>query len=83
MLIASVIYVAFIAGHILTVAEKIAVMLFAFVCSCIGGRNYSRLEKYNERLWQILGFKNFIVYTEEDKIEYMLKDEPELVWTRV
>ena len=38
----------------------------------------SRTEKYCEKLGDILGFKEFIVVTEEDKIKFMLEQDPTL-----
>ncbi len=37
-------------------------------------------EKYASRLGHILGFRDFILYTEKDKIEEMLKENPELYY---
>ena len=79
-LIVSVIYVAAIAEHLLTGAEKFVLALNAAICLWLGATNYTRCDEYNERLGQILGFKNFIVYTEQDKIEFMLKENPELFY---
>lgn len=37
-------------------------------------------KEHAELLGQILGFKQFILYTERDKVEFMLKDDPELFY---
>lgn len=39
-----------------------------------------RTEEYNALLEQILGFKDFIEFTEKDKIAFMLKDDPALFY---
>lgn len=39
-----------------------------------------REKKYTERLGLILGFKEFILYTEKDKIAFMLREDPALYY---
>ena len=68
------------ARHVLTEYEKLCICLFAFACAFITGGALSRTEKYLKTLGEILGFKDFIVYTEEDKIKYMLEETPELYY---
>ncbi|MBQ8322535.1 MAG: DUF2207 domain-containing protein [Clostridia bacterium] len=68
------------ANHFSTEYEKLAVSLLAFACTFITQRAISRREDYLETLGQILGFKDFIVYTEEDKIKAMLEENPELYY---
>ncbi len=50
------------------------------VAQLIGYFTLSRTETYNETLGDILGFKDFIVVTEEDKIKFMLEENPELYY---
>jgi uncharacterized membrane protein len=64
----------------MTVCEKIVLSVFAFLCVTVGVTILSRTEKFNQVLGDILGFKDFIVYTEQDKIKFMLEDNPELLY---
>ena len=45
-----------------------------------GAAAVSRTEEYTLVLGEILGFKEFITVTEEDKIKFMLEDNPELFY---
>ncbi len=70
----------FLANHILTEFEKLLICAFSFAGVIIIERVLSRTEGYLQTLGQILGFKDFIVYTEEDKIKVMLEENPELYY---
>lgn len=74
------VYTAFFARHILTVYERLFLAIGATVCAAVAPRCISRTEKYVKVLGDILGFKDFIVYTEEDKIEFMLEQNPQLYY---
>ncbi len=74
------IFVFFFAKHIATEYETLTVSLLAFACLFITFNTLSRREDYLETLGQILGFKDFIVYTEEDKIKIMLEENPQLYY---
>lgn len=50
-------------------AEGVSCAFFAF-----------RTPEYSKTLGHILGFKQFIEFTERDKIEFMLKEDPELYY---
>ena len=76
----ALIFIAFIASHVLTGYEKAVVCLGALLPTFFTLNKLSRTEKYRETLGQILGFKDFIVVTEEEKIEFMLKENPELYY---
>ncbi len=39
-----------------------------------------RTKKYNDQLNGIIGFRNFILYTEKDKLEAMLEEDPQLYY---
>lgn len=55
------------------VAAAVPVGAIAGLC-CV------RTRAHSEQLGQILGFKDFILYTERDKIAFMLKENPELYY---
>ncbi len=70
---------AFLIGnHVLTEFEKLAISAFAFGTAFTTKGLFTRTEKYCQTLGHILGFKQFIVVTEEDKIKFMLQENPEL-----
>jgi len=54
--------------------------LLAAVCGGISGLCLVYTKEHSARLGHILGFKQFILYTERDKIEFMLKENPELYY---
>lgn len=78
--LSSAAYVCFIGSHILTGFEKLLVCVFAWAALFLGSTALSYTEKYADLLGDILGFKDFIVYTEEDKIKFMLQENPEMFY---
>ncbi|MBQ7880198.1 MAG: DUF2207 domain-containing protein [Clostridia bacterium] len=76
----AVFYTLLVGRHLLTGWEKGAVMIACCACIYFGANNFARTEKYNSALGDILGFKNFIVFTEEDKIKFMLEENPQLYY---
>ena len=69
-----------VATHITTEYEKLVLVLFAYACVYIAEGTLSRREDYIKKLGEILGFKDFIIYTEEDKIKFMLEENPQLYY---
>ena len=68
------------ANHVMTEWEK-AVLCIAVFGACMITQNVlSRTERYMKTLGDILGFKEFITVTEEDKIKVMLEENPELYY---
>ncbi len=76
----ALVYVLALAQHFMTEFELLVTVLGGIACTFIAPRALSRTEKYNESLGQILGFKDFIVHTEEDKIKIMLAEDPQLYY---
>ncbi len=66
--------------HVISRTEQILVCLISLALCFFSVRNLSLTEKFAEILGDILGFKDFIVYTEEDKIKIMLEENPELYY---
>ena len=79
-LVFSGIFVYLFASHVMTEWEKIVLCIGAFAPGFFTQNILVRTEKYSETLGEILGFKDFIVVTEEDKIKFMLEDNPELYY---
>ena len=79
-LLFSIIFLSLFAEHVLTEWEKLVLCVGAFLPSLFTQNTLVRTEKYTKTLGEILGFKDFIVVTEEDKIKFMLEDNPELYY---
>ena len=69
-----------IANHLLVEGEKLLLVVCIIVAQAFGYFSLSRTEEYNKILGDILGFKDFIKVTEEDKIKFMLEQNPELYY---
>ena len=76
----ALLFIALFGSHVLTGYEKAVVCVGALLPVFFTLGKLSRTEKYRKRLGQILGFKDFIVVTEEEKIKFMLKEDPELYY---
>lgn len=66
--------------HVISVAERFILCAFVWAIVFFGAGTLSHTERYATVLGEILGFKDFIVYTEEDKIKFMLEENPELYY---
>ncbi len=78
--IATLILVNLVAEHIFTGLEIALICIVCCLCAFVAPTILSWTEKYCDTLGNILGFKDFIVYTEEDKIKFMLEENPELYY---
>lgn len=79
-LIFTAIYSLYFAQHFATEFEKLLICLFAFAPLYVTRNILSRTEQYTQTLGEILGFKDFILVTEEDKIKFMLEENPDLYY---
>ena len=64
----------------MTEYEKIVLCIGIFLACFLTQGALSYTEKYLSVLGDILGFKDFIVMTEEDKIKFMLEENPALYY---
>lgn len=76
----ALIYSHAFATQVMSAWEKVVLLLFACILLFVGVSLLSRTERYNQLLGDILGFKDFIVYTEKEKIKFMLEDNPQLMY---
>lgn len=76
----SLIYIPAAGAHLMTGYERFVTAALAMVMTFTTLGVLSRRESYVKTLGDILGFKDFIVYTEEDKIKFMLEENPELYY---
>ena len=79
-LVFALVFISLLACHLMTGLEKTLLALSVIVAQIFGYFTLSRTEEYNRILGDILGFKDFIKVTEEDKIKFMLKENPELYY---
>lgn len=75
-----ILFIVAMAEHVLTGYEKLLLTIGVFTTAFITSGKLCRSEAYLKELEDILGFKEFIVVTEEDKIKVMLEEKPELYY---
>lgn len=80
MAVSIVIFVFGFASHIMTRWEKLYISVIVLLTTFLSTGSLSRTEEYASSLGQIIGFKEFIVVTEEEKIKFMLEENPELYY---
>ncbi len=68
------------AEHYMTEWEKLVIAFGTLIPAMLTLPTMVRTEKYVETLGHILGFKEFITVTEEEKIAFMLQENPELYY---
>ena len=71
---------SFFAKHFLYQSETLLIGVFSLLPALITLPALSKNQAYLDELGEIVGFKEFIVYTEEDKIKVMLEENPELYY---
>ncbi len=76
----SAVFIIFCADHLMTGWEKAALCIGAVLPPLITERALMRSQKYIDVLDDVLGFREFILVTEEEKIEFMLQENPELYY---
>lgn len=78
--ISSLAYVFFLDVHVISVFEQVVLCVGVWAIVFVGSGIPSYNDDYVRVLGDILGFKDFITYTEEDKIKFMLEENPELYY---
>lgn len=76
----SMIVFAFFSSPVFGLWTELIVVVSAALTGSISGGFLTRTKEYSAKLGQILGFKQFILFTERDKIEFMLQQNPELYY---
>lgn len=79
-LISSFAYIFLLDVHVISVCEQVILCVGVWAVVFVGSRIPSYNNGYVRVLGDILGFKDFIEYTEEDKIKFMLQENPELYY---
>lgn len=73
-------YALLLPSAIMGLASKIIVCAASFVCIIFSVTIISRSDAYTSYLNQIIGFRNFIIYAEKDRLEALLADNPYLYY---
>ncbi len=76
----SMLFIFALGEHLMTGWEKLVICLGGALPALIAQNALARTEKYVQTLGELLGFKDFITVTEEDKIKVMLEENPELYY---
>lgn len=76
----SVIYVLVLPSYYVEIAPKIILCVVGFAIVMLSPCIISRTEEYVEKLNHIVGFRDYIIYTEKDKLEAMLEENPEFYY---
>ncbi len=79
-LLCSLIFIFAFGEHLMTEWEKLVVCLGALLPPLLTEGVLTRTQTYVDTLGEILGYKEFITVTEEDKIRFMLEENPELYY---
>ena len=74
------VYVWLIPSAIIETVPKILVCAAAYILTMLSVTLITRTNEYNAMLSEIIGFRNFILYAEKDRLELMLKDDPEFYY---
>lgn len=78
--VATLLFVGAFGRHFSTGYERFIISLGALIPTFLGLSALSRTEEYCLTMGDILGFKEFITVTEEDKIKEMLQIQPQLYY---
>jgi uncharacterized membrane protein len=78
--IVTVFYVFIVPATLLDTASKIIVCIIGFAMAIFSVQIISRTKDYTEKLNSIVGFRNFILFTEKDKLEAMLEENPQFYY---
>ena len=75
--LAGVIVGVMMSSHVISQLEKAILYVLGYTGVWLGIKTLTRKQSYCETLGNILGFKEFIVVTEEEKIKFMLEENPQ------
>ncbi|MCM1438404.1 MAG: DUF2207 domain-containing protein [Roseburia sp.] len=76
----SAVYVWLLPSYYIELVPKILLCAVGFATVMLSTCIISRTEAYTEKLNHIVGFRDFILLTEKDKLETMLESNPELYY---
>jgi uncharacterized membrane protein YgcG len=73
-------YVYIMPNIVLDMFSKIIVCVIGFAVIILSITIVSRTKEYTDKLNKIVGFRNFILYTEKDKLETMIEEDPQFYY---
>jgi hypothetical protein len=73
-------YALILPSAIMELSSKIIVCIAGFLIIILSVFIISRTEEYTKKLNDIVGFRNFILYTEKDRLETMLEQDPQFYY---
>lgn len=76
----TVLFAFLIPDYIMEFVPKIIAGLIGYAIIMLSVTIVTRTDEYTEQLNQIVGFRNFILYTEKDRLEMLLADNPQLYY---
>ena len=78
--VVTVIYALFVPSHVVETLPKVMLGAIGFAIVMFSASLISRTEVYTEKLNKIVGFRDFIMTVEKDKLETMLESNPEFYY---
>ncbi len=79
-LVCGVFYVLFTPSSLLGIVPKILISLVSLAIILSSVFVVSRTKEYNEKLGDIVGFRNFILLAEKSQLETMLEEDPQFYY---
>ena len=76
----TLLYCILVPSSIIGILPKIIISVLSCLTVIFASLSISRTKQYNERLNEIVGFKNFITLTEKDRLEKMLEQDPQFYY---
>ncbi len=73
-------YMLFVPNFLIGYLPKALLCIVSCICIISSVLLISRTKSYNEQLNQIVGFKNFILLAEKDRLEKLLEDDPQFYY---
>lgn len=71
------IFILIIPSSLLSIIPKVLLCILSFAISATSVLIISRTKEYNEKLNHIVGFRNFIMAAEKDRLEALLESDPQ------
>lgn len=73
-------YAWLLPSSVMELAPKILCCAVGFAVVMLSVTLISRTQAYNDKLNHIVGYRNFILYTEKEKLEAMIEENPQLYY---
>jgi uncharacterized membrane protein YgcG len=76
----TILYAIMLPSYVLEVVPKVIICVIGFAVVMSSVTLICRTPEYTQQLNEIVGFRNFIQFTEKDRLEAMLKDDPQFYY---